>query len=162
MNWVIEENENSPQIVYDILKNHKLLPESLPMAASVCNSVGSSGSRFSITEDDELRCEVFVSGIVPGESASLDLVPVASHFRHGYHEALSEVMTPLIEHLFSDLDVRRISAVIPASRSRTKRALCSLGFAVEGRLREAVKLHNEEPQDLRILGLLKSDQSTGE
>jgi hypothetical protein len=162
MNWAIEETEINPQIVYDILKNHKLLPESTPMAASACNSIGSSGARFSITEDEELRCEVFVSEIIPGETASLDLVPVASYFRHGYHEAFSEVMTPLIEHLFSEMGVRRISAAIPASRSRTKRALCSLGFAVEGRLREAVKLHNEEPQDLRILGLLKSDQPAGE
>jgi len=154
MAWFAEKKDNNPQIVLDVLKKHRLLPENLPYAAAMCNEMG-AGHRFQLTVEGALRCEVFVSSVVPGEQASLVLVPVAEHFRHGYHEDFVEAFAPLFHDLFQEMDVRRINAAIPATRSRTKRALCVLGFSVEGRMKDAVKLHNEEPQDLRVLGLTK-------
>jgi len=155
--WKAERTENNPQIVFDILKKHKLLPDSMPHCAAACNALGSGGERFSLESDGELMAEVFVSGVVPHESASMDIIPVTKHFRFGYHEAFIEAMSPIFDDLFNEFDVRRVSAAIPASRSRTKKALCVLGFKIEGRIREAIKLHNENPQDMRMLGLLKSD-----
>ena len=160
--WELRENDNvSPQAVYDVLKKHRLLPESVVYAAGVCNSIGAGGKRFTISSDDVDICEIFVSGIEAGEAASIDLVPVAEHFRRGYEEDFRGVMKPIFDDLFLEMKVRRIGASFPASRSRTKRAFGSLGFSIEGRLTDAIKLNNEEPQDLRIVGLTRHNYLKG-
>ena len=87
----------------------------------------------------------------------MDFIPVAKHFRSGFHEHFKEAMAPIIDDLFNGFGVRRVTSAIPESRSRTKKALCVLGFSVEGRLREAVRLHGKPPEDLRMLGMVRSD-----
>ncbi len=160
--WVLRKNEEmDPQTVFKVFTKHRLLPESVGLAASLCNAIGTTGQRFTISKDDEDIGEVFISGLQAGESASLDLVPVAEHFRHGYEADFGEAMKPLLDDLFIELKARRIGSSFPASRSRTKRALVSLGFVIEGRLRDAIKLNNEEPQDLRIVGLTRTDYLKG-
>jgi len=163
MTWTIDRSEEmDPSVVYDILKRHKLLPESVVASASMCNNVGTSGIRFTLTnEEGEHVGDVFVSDIETGETASMDFVPVAKHFRAGYHEEFQEVMAPVLSDLFEEFDVRRVTSSVPESRSRTKRALCVLGFSIEGRMRDAVKLHGKIPEDLRLLGMTKADYEKG-
>jgi len=163
MTWTVEtSNEMNPNVVYAVLKKHKLLPESVAASASVCNVVGTSGARFLIKDESgDVVCNVFVSSVEPDETASLDIIPVAKYFRADYADDFRSAMAPVLDDLFNELKVRRVASLIPESRSRTKRALCALGFVVEGRARKAVRLHGREPEDLRILGLLKSDYEKG-
>lgn len=158
MTWVLTENQDlTPQVVYEVFKHHRLLPASMELAASTCNSIAVGGSHFVMTNGGEDIASVFISGIVHGEEAKLDIVPVAKHFRTGFDDPLRDAMVPLLTILFEEFDLRRITSVIPESRSRTKRALCSLGFKPEGRIREGVVLYNKPPEDMRILGLLRAD-----
>jgi hypothetical protein len=159
MAWTAELSEDmSPNVVYEVLKKHRLLPESVVASASVCNAVGTSGVRFTVKDETgEHVADVFVSDVEEGETAAIDLIPVAKHFRTGYHEDFKAAMSPILHDLFEGFGVRRVSSALPESRSRTKRALCVLGFKVEGRIRDAVKLHGKPPEDLRVLGLLRSE-----
>jgi hypothetical protein len=158
MTWTLVENQDlTPQVVYEVLKHHRLLPASMELAASACNNIAVGGSHFMMVDEGEDIASVFISGIVHGEQAQLDIVPVAKHFRTGFDDPLRDAMVPLLTILFTEFDLRRITSVIPASRSRTKRALCSLGFKPEGRIRDGVVLHNKPPEDMRILGLLRTD-----
>lgn len=158
MTWTLIENQDlTPQVVYEVFKHHRLLPASVELAASACNRIAVGGSHFIMVGDGEDIASVFISGIVHGEQAQLDIVPVAKHFRTGFDDPLRDAMIPLLTILFEEFDLRRITSVIPESRSRTKRALCSLGFKPEGRIREGVALYNKPPEDMRILGLLRVD-----
>jgi len=158
MTWdLVEQTGTSAEGIYEILKHHRLLPASLELAASVCTSMATGGSHFIIYDGADEVANVFISGVVEGESAQLDLVPVTRYFRTGFDDQFMEAMQPLLELLFSTFMVRRITAAFPATRSRTKRALCSLGFKPEGRIREGVALYNRAPEDIRILGLLRQD-----
>lgn len=158
MTWKLVESESiSPEAVYEILKHHRLLPASVELAASVCNSMAVGGHHFIIADGTEEVANIFLSGLTPGESVQLDLVPVARHFRTGFDSPFLGAMEPLLERLFGALQVRRITSAFPASRKRTKRALCSIGFKPEGRIREGVALYNRDPEDIRVLGLLKKD-----
>jgi hypothetical protein len=158
MTWTLTENEGlTPQVVYEVLKHHRLLPASVELAASACNNIAVGGSHFAMTDGGEEIASVFISGIVHGEQAQLDIVPVAKHFRTGFDDPLRAAMIPLLNILFKEFNLRRITSAIPESRSRTKRALCSLGFKPEGRIRDGVVLHDKPPEDIRILGLLRGD-----
>ena len=158
MTWTLVENQDlTPQVVYEVFKHHRLLPASVELAASTCNRIAVGGTHFLMTGDGQDIASVFISGVVHGEQAELDIVPVAKHFRTGFDDPLRDAMIPLLKILFEEFDLRRITSVIPESRSRTKRALCSLGFKPEGRIRDGVVLHDKPPEDMRILGLLRSD-----
>lgn len=156
-NWITHENPAlTADAVYDVLSRHNLLPESPVQAAAVCNAMSRSAKHYEIMgEGGKIVANVFVSDIIDGEDANLDLVPVAEYFRFGFDEAFKEAMDPIISALFDRHNLRRISSAVPYSRSRTKRALCSLGFTHEGRKAEGVRLAGEKPEDLRLLGLLR-------
>lgn len=157
--WITKENENlTAEAVYGILSRHNLLPESAVQAAAVCNAMSRSAKHFEIIGiGGEVVANVFVSDIIDGEDANLDLVPVAEHFRFGFEPMFAEAMAPIIDGMFSRHNLRRISAAVPYSRSRTKRALCSIGFKHEGRKEQGVRLAGEKPEDLRMLGLLREE-----
>ena len=155
MTWVLEPEDSSAQSVYEILKRHRLLPESTMMAASICNTLA-TGERFVLKneEDDEVIGNLFVTPVVDTGVVQLDFVPVVKHFRTGFDEPLREALVPLLTSLF-EAGVRRVESSIPESRSRTKRALCTLGFKPEGRARDGIVLHGKAPEDVRMLGLLQ-------
>lgn len=160
MTWqLIESKSVSAQQVYEILKKHRLLPASIELSAGICNSLASSGTHYLVYCDEENTeiADVFVSGVIQGDSAQLDLIPVAKFFRTGFDEPLREAMNPLLNMLFNTAGARRLTSSVPASRSRTKRALCSLGFVPEGRLRSGVALYDKKPEDLRVLGMVRED-----
>ena len=158
MTWALVENkEVNPQSVYEILKHHRLLPASVELAANACNNIAIGGSHFVLLDGAENVASIFVSCIVSGETAQIDLVPVTRYFRTGFDEPLRDAVTPLLDVMFKEFSLRRITSMFPASRSRTKRALSTLGFVPEGRIRDGVVLYNRPPEDIRVLGLLRTE-----
>lgn len=156
--WIAHENQNvTSKDVYDILSRHKLLPMNPAHAAALCNSIADSGFHYEVREAQNIVANVFVTSVIDGESAVFDLIPVPRNFRVGFDEPISEACEPILTALFNERHVRRITAYAPYSRSRTKRALCALGFVHEGRIQQGIHLHGEEPEDLRILGLIRED-----
>jgi len=157
--WTATENPAlSAEQVYEVLTKHQLLPESPVMAAATCNAMSAECRHFKIADESgEVVANVFVSGIADGEEATLDIIPVAKHFRSGFDDPLKEAMRPILNILFNEHRVRRVNACAPFSRSRTKRALCALGFVHEGRKRGGVHLFGCQPEDLRELGLLREE-----
>jgi len=157
MTWVLQVSDDTkPEHVYELLKHHRLLPQSEVMAASICNGLG-SGTRYMLMDGDTTVANLFVTGVAPMEIAQLDLIPVVQFFRTGFDAPLRKSVMPILKALFEEEKVRRIESSIPASRSRTKRALCSLGFKPEGRLREGIVLYGKEPEDIRMLGMMPYD-----
>jgi len=116
------------------------------------------GRHFVVTEGDGQEvANIFVSDVQEGETASLDFIPVPKYFRSGFDEDLRGAVMPVLTGIFRGSGVRRLNSLVPSSRSKTKRALCSLGFVVEGRMRDAVRFHGKEPEDIRVLGMLSDD-----
>lgn len=161
MIWTITRAETDAGQVFDLLKHHRLLPESEQVSAAICNSLG-RGERHTITDGESLVANVYVTLDGPTGIAQLDLVPVTKYFRSEFDEPLRGVMIPLLASLFDDRGARRIEASVPETRSRTRRALCSIGFKPEGRCREAVVLFGKVPEDIRMLGLLPQYMKTEE
>lgn len=154
MSWEIEELDPSAEDIYALLKRHRLIPESPYAAAGACRAL-EGGAHYRITSDGDHVGDLFVSGVIDGDTANIDLVPVPKYFRAGFDADFADATAPIFKALFSRHSIRRVTSIVPASRSRTKRALCSLGFKPEGRMREGVVLYKGEVEDLRILGLLE-------
>ena len=162
MNWKLRHIETKAEDVFELLKRHRLLHESVEASAYACRALGDPelSTRYRIEDDGGDRvCDVFLTSVILHDTAMIDLVPVPKHFRRGFDDAFAAAMRGVLGPAFAKdcYDLRRITSLVPASRSRTKRALCALGFKPEGRMREAVNLHRDGIQDLRVLGLLKSE-----
>jgi hypothetical protein len=90
------------------------------------------------------------------------MIPHPQHFRGGYDEKLIGAMEPLWGQVFDVLGTRRLTAFIPESRGRTKKALKVCGFRHEGRIRQMVKFEKKNPEDIFVLGLLNGEQAIPE
>ena len=165
MSWEIiqiDPRDVTAQKLFDIGREHKLIPDSLAQAvenyramASCCQvyeifAVGENGDR------PGLVASVIVSNH-DGDMVNLDFVPKPAYFREGYQDKIRFVMRPLLNRLFSEYGIRRITSFIANSRPRTKRALLACGFKIEGRMRDAIIFRDQKPEDLLVMGLLKSD-----
>ncbi len=73
-----------------------------------------------------------------------------AHWRQGYG---SEAVRSLLDHLFGDLGIRRVEATIDAANIASSALLISLGFTLEGVLRERW-VEEDRPCDANIYGLL--------
>lgn len=158
MNWQLNENEApSPEKVLDILTRHRLLPDDPEEAAAICNFIGLRSRHYTITDQDEgeVVANVFLSKSGYGVAA-MDFIPVSEKFRQDYADALRAAMLPLLRETFN-VGVRKVSTKVPVSRCRTKRALSTLGFVVEGRDRLGIKLKGAAAEDCKNLGLLPED-----
>lgn len=145
--------------VYDLLIAHRLQPADAQHTISVCRAA-SGCSHYLITDGENHVADVLISDDIGGVR-EIDLVPnpkaFASWLAKEYEQGLSETVVPLLRSLL-DGGTRRISAVIPASRSRTKKALRSMGFMQEGRQRQAILFYRyTAPEDLILMGLLPAD-----
>jgi hypothetical protein len=147
------------ELVYEISRRHRLVPANPAAAVLSFRSIAACGIVGSISEDGEQIATVIVSGILDGESADLDIIPVSKHFRRpkARGDELLSVMRPLLRELFETHRVRRLSAAVPASRRRAISALEALGFAHEGVKRYGVVIDGEDPEDLVLMGLLAGD-----
>lgn len=147
----------TPEMIYDIYRRHKLEPESIPLAYSSFQTLAATGEVYQVMSEDVGVATVILSGIIPGERADIDIIPVSNYFRGGYKRDLREAMAPIWDVCFNEHNVRRVTSTVPASRKRTVRALKAMGFRVEGVLRDAAKIVGRDPEDLILLGLLPSD-----
>lgn len=144
-------------MIYDVYRRHRLVPDSVPLAFSSFKSLAATGEVYRVVADDAVVATVIVSGVVPGERADVDLVPVSKFFRGGYEEELRLALSPIWRDAFDRHKVRRLTAGVPASRRRTVKAFRALGFMVEGVLRDGAKIVDRDPEDLVLLGMLPSD-----
>lgn len=151
------EDQADPELIYDLYRRHRMVPDSLPLALSGFKAMAESGWVAQVFSGDTAVATVIVSNLVPGERCDIDLVPVAKYFRGSYGRKFREAMAPIWEVVFTDHNVRRVTSCVPASRGKTVRALKTLGFQVEGIMRDAVKIVDKDPEDLVLLGLLASD-----
>jgi RimJ/RimL family protein N-acetyltransferase len=147
----------TPEMLYDLYRRHRLVPDSMVMALAGFRTMAEDGNVYEVRADDAVVATVIVSGVIPGERADVDIVPVSKFFRGGYETALREAMDPIWERYFDVEGCRRLTSSVPASRRRTVKALKALGFRVEGVVRDGVMIANKDPEDLIIMGLLPRD-----
>ena len=154
MTWTIELLDTPAEEVYALLKRHRLVPDSRFAAAAACK-VLASGDHHRIFDGESVVADLFVSGVLDDDTAAVDLVPVPRYFRTGFDVPFAEATAPVFDALFVERGIRRITAIVPASRSRTKRALKSIGFKPEGNMTDGLNLYKTGVEDLKILGLLE-------
>ena len=150
----------TPAMVYDLSLQHNLVPESVEQSLHTFRSLAGGGLVLQIYEGEDKVATLIVSSLVPRESAELDLIPKPQYFRRGFKQELVSSLQPLWMVLFEEMGVRRVTAYVPKSRVRTKRALLACGFEVEGVMREGARMRNKNPEDLYLMGLLKKDIKT--
>jgi len=153
----IPEDIATPEMVYDLYRRHRLVPDSVPLAVSGFQSLAATGQVFEVIADGTKVATIIISAMVPGERADVDMVPLSKFFRGGYEEELRAAMEPIWEHAFEVNKVRRLTSSVPRSRARTVKALKAMGFKIEGVLREGAKIVGHEPEDLILMGLLPQD-----
>jgi hypothetical protein len=158
MTWTVRmvpPDRLTPEVLYDINKRHGLLHDDLTVTIPGLMTMANTAQVFVAYMGDLQVATAIISRVVPGVSAEFDLIPVAKYFRGRWKNDLRAAMEPLLENLLSRQHVRRITAYVPASRSRAIKALDALGFKKEGEMRKAVQLEGKEPEGLVILGLLE-------
>lgn len=146
-----------PELIYDLYRRHRLVPDSLPLAVGSIKALADSGWVAQVLSGNTAVATVIVSNMVPGERCDLDFVPIGKFFRGRYERDLRRAMEPVWEMVFDEHSVRRVTACVPESRGRTVKALKALGFEVEGVMRHAVKIVDREPEGLVLMGLLAED-----
>lgn len=155
MTWQAQQRDSfTAQDIYSISLAHRLEWHNLDAFVGVCRSAARAGELHDIvTGDGENVGIVLVSGIMDGETASLELVPDPKHLVGDFADDIRAVMIPLLGRLFREYSLRRVTAVVPYSRFRTRKALRECGFAQEGKLAEGVHLRGFDPEDLYIFGM---------
>ena len=159
------------EFLYEIGKRHHLLPERIESAIDYYRAIAPSCIVFRVmdAQTKEYVAEVIISEIVDGESASVDFIPVPKFFApinpdgtkndDGFHDRLTEALSPVLGRLLEGRNLRRLTAMVPSSRSRTYKALQACGFKREGKMRQAIKFRGHAAEDLVIMGLLTVKES---
>lgn len=157
--WRIAPYAMKAQELYSILDRHRLLPASGDMVGMIAGFM--DRSVFSeITDGTDHVAFIVLSNPVTGEKIDLDLIPDPTRFSRGEYEGLlRECLDETICGLFARY--RRINAGVPRARPKTKHALLSLGFQKEGLARRAAHFIGREPEDVLLMGMLKSDYVRG-
>jgi hypothetical protein len=117
-----------------------------------------------LTDSGEKAADVIISEIVDGEEAVVDLVVVSKHYARiapdgseskvPFLDMTRDALVPLFDRLTEARGLRRLTAYVPKSRSRTVHALTACGFDKEGVKRNAIKFAGKEPEGLVIMGRL--------
>ena len=155
----VPEEMVNPELIYEISKHHRLVPENPASAIASYKSIAAAGIVGAVLDDEDAIATVIVSNLMPGECADLDIILVSKHFRRpkARSEELRHALAPLLRVLFNEHHVRRLSSFTPVSRRRSIAAFEALGFAHEGVVRSGVAIEGEEPEDLVMMGLLAND-----
>ena len=169
MTWeavAVAPEKVTPEFLYDISRRHKLIPERVVSAIDFFRAQAPSCVVIEVIDraTKDTVAEVIISDICDGESASVDFVPTPKYFSpvksdgtHNddpFHERIESVMGPVFRKLIAGRDLRRLTAMVPRSRSRTYKALMACGFKREGAMRNAVKFKGTAAEDLIIMGML--------
>ncbi len=159
MTWravAVPTEEVTPEFLYNLGTSHRLVPESLVDAIEYYKAICPLCRVIEVKDGDEDIATLVLSSIADGSSADVDFIPMPQHFSYGkpYAEGMKESMVPVFKRLLEGRNLRRLTAQIPKSRSRTCKALTACGFKKEGVMRDAIKLRGREVEDIVIMGLL--------
>ncbi len=165
MNWELIQvppEKVDGVFLYTVVRDSRLLPESVEQAISGFRAMAEDAVVYEIIDSDiGAVATVIISGLIKGESASFDFAAKSKNFDKGYKDDLIKAMQPLWVNLFTGANsLRRITAFVPSSRTRTKRALRVVGFKDEGCLREGIVIKGKDPENLNILGMLADEYVT--
>ena len=171
MNWTavpVAPEKVTAEALYELGHKHRLVPENTDLAIEYFRSMSQNCAMVKITDGDQEIATVIFSDIMDGETAMVDLVPNAKYFspvdekgsqiENPCYEQTREVLKPILDKLMGARDLRRITSMIPKSRSRTMKALRECGFKKEGVMRKGVQLKGHQPEDLVIMGMLRAKE----
>ena len=101
---------------------------------------------------------LIVKEISPGHNAEVHFAlwgkPPIVELYHTAHTLLGEM-------LYGSLQLQRITALISSRNEKAYRLATMPGFSLEGRLRKYI-LHNGQPEDLLLLGLLREEYNSNQ
>jgi hypothetical protein len=157
----VPKEETSPELLYEISKQHRLIPENVIDAVDFFARVAADARMVSIMSDGEKVGDLIFTDIVDGESASLTFIPVPKFFAPGreYRDMMFDLVNPILVKLMDGRGLRRITSIVPESRCRTKKALIACGFKVEGVMPMAIKLKGKRPESATIMGILPKKEN---
>ncbi len=159
--WEYSDVEIKPEDAMAFLKHHRLMPDAISEAVAACAHL-SRCTVVEFTANRHLAGRMFIGADDGVGVASLDLIPVPEYYRSipefegALRGAIREHLGPLFEN-----GTRRVTAIVPISRNRTKKALRVAGFEHEGRMKDAVLLHHkpDEPEDAWVMGMTRDRYS---
>ena len=161
MTWTIQKvDEFAPEDVVQTVNHHRLMPAITEEATAACLALNSSDVYVVSNGGDGDVAKVFVHIAPGGGIASIDMIPNPRYFKvvDDYRDDFREVMAPVLADVFANERLRRITAFVPYSRGRTKKALRTLGFSHEGRIRCGVQFRRkDDPEDLFVMGMTAQD-----
>ncbi len=88
-----------------------------------------------------------------GRTAEIGYTLARQHWGQGY---ATEAATTLVQHLFEQLDVRRVEAMLHPANTASARVIERCGLLYEGRTRGSYWVGDEQTDDL-LYGMLRSD-----
>jgi len=159
MEWTLGPYAWDEEDILEMILRHRLMPVNPLEAAASCCAIRRSDQSV-LLEGDEVVGKVFVNIQESRATGSIDLIPVPKYFRSvdDYREQLRGAMVGMLKDIFAQPGFRRLSAYVPDSRGRTKKALRAIGFKMEGKIRDGVHFRrSDSPEDLYVLGLTASD-----
>ena len=161
MTWIavpVSPREVTATSLFDISKQHRLLPDDVSLAIDYFKSVCDNCAVIRVV-DEESEEEIgvlIITSIVDGNTADVDFIPHPQFFSPdaNYREDISAALSPVFAKLMEGRGLRRLTSMVPKSRSRTKHALIACGFKKEGVMRNAVKFAKRDAEDVVILGMI--------
>jgi len=165
MSWItvpVSPEEVTSERLFKMARRHRLIPDNVVDAVDYYNGISGSCAMIDIRteDDDELVGVIIVSEIVDGESAMVDLIPQPQFFTadQPFADEMRESIGPMFEKLIDGRNLRRLTAMVPKTRSRTFKALRASGFQKEGVMRKAIKFQGSKPEDVVIMGMMASKE----
>lgn len=155
MIWQVKKRDgHTAKDVYELCRHHRLHWHNLTEFLEVCRSASIRSEWYDVSsEDGEEVGVVLLTSITPGESATMEFIPNPKMLVGDYKDAARRAIVGIAGEAFSGHGVRRVTAAVPYSRFRTRRALKASGFVQEGKLDEGVHLSGFKPEDLYIFGM---------
>lgn len=166
MTWIpvaVQKDEVTAEYLYDLAKRHRLIPANMADSVMYFKGICEDCAVILVVDDetDEEIGHAIFTEIADNESAQVDFIPKPKYFsgaRPTFREEISDALKPVFKSLIDGRNLRRITAMVPRTRNRTKKALAACGFKKEGIIREGVKFVGKDAEDIIIMGLLASKE----
>lgn len=143
------------EFLYDMTKRHGLLQHNTAAAVQGLVSTAEGAIVHTFWAGEDLVATLVISRITDYGQAEIDFIPVRLMFRGRQQANLVESVVPVIRRVMHENEIRRLTAWIPASRTRSARALADCGFRQEGDMQKAVQLEGSPPENLLVFGYVK-------
>jgi len=169
MTWVpipVSPEKVTPEMLYDLAHKHRLVSENTPLAIDNCHYMAHGSVVIKMVDEDtkDEIATVVISDIVEGEEATVDFIPVGKHFspigkdgnpnNEPFLEKTEAALGGIFRKLIVGRGLRRLNATVPASRSRTYKALRECGFRKEGIKYDGIRLKGGGLENLVMMGML--------